>query len=208
MFSLRSAETQKKEFDLQAEQTVRINLELQKHLDYPDSNYRSRVEDMAVFANVLREWAPADTTVLLHARPEIILSTDTEDYSVAVFMSDNCWRFKVNGSVHYELETEDKLGPTRALKKLWDSVIPRLPENFIIRGVADPNDPPAEAEARNIGRKKLGFSDPQANREVYGIVREGKVNPLTLDEFLTLTGTTPDYLTQKFSVRKINWPGA
>jgi hypothetical protein len=123
-------------------------------------------------------------------------------------MSDNCWRFKVNGSVHYELETEDKLGPTRSLKKLWDIVIPRLPENFIIRGVADPNDPPAEAEARNIGRKKLGFGDPQANGEVYGIVKEGKLNPLTLDEFLTLTGATPDFLTQKFSVRKTNWVGA
>jgi hypothetical protein len=196
MIPLRSAETQRKEFDLQSEQTVRINLELQKHLDYPGSDYRARVEDMAVFANVLREWAPEGTTVLLHARPEIILTTETEDYSVAVFMSDNCWRFKVNGSVHYELESEDKLGPTRSLKKLWDMVIPRLPENFIIRGVADPNDPPAEAEARNIGRKKLGFSDPQASGEVYGIVREGKLNPLTLDEFLTLTGITPDYLTQ------------
>jgi hypothetical protein len=208
MIPLRSAETQRKEFDLQSEQTVLINLELQKHLDYPGSDYRARVEDMAVFANVLREWAPADTTVLLHARPEIILTTETEDYSVAVFMSDNCWRFKVNGSVHYELEQEDKLGPSRSLKKLWDMVIPRLPENFIVRGVADPNDPPAEAEARNAIRRKLGFSDPQGNKEVYGIVREGKLNPLTLDEFLTLTGITPDYLTQKFSVRKTNWPGA
>jgi hypothetical protein len=208
MIPLRSAETQRKEFDLQSEQTVRINLELQKHLDYPGSDYRARVEDMAVFANVLREWAPADTTVLLHARPEIILTTETEDYSVAVFMSDNCWRFKVNGSVHYELEQEDKLGPSRSLKKLWDIVIPRLPENFIVRGVADPNDPPAEAEARNAIRRKLGFSDPQASGEVYGIVREGKLNPLTLDEFLPLTGITPGYLTQKFSVRKTNWPGA
>jgi hypothetical protein len=57
-------------------------------------------------------------------------------------------------------------------------------------------------------RMRLGFSDIQASGDVFGIVREGKLNPLTLDEFLTLTGETPMQLKQKFSVRKINWPGA
>ena len=208
MIPLRSAETQKKEFDLQAVQTTKINLELQKYANLPDSDYRGRLEDAAVFANVLRDVAPEDALIVLHYAPEISFSIETEEFTSSVHMNANMWRFKVNGSAHYELENADKFAPSRALKKIWDLIIPRLPENFIVRGGTDPNDPPEEAKTRNIVRMKLGFSDIQANGEVFGIVKEGRLTPLTLEEFLTLTGKTPIELSQKFSVRKINWPGA
>jgi len=205
MIPLRSAETQKKEYDLQAVQTTKINLELQKDTD---GDYRARIEDAAVFANVLREVAPENSLIVLHYAPEVIFTTETEDFTSSIYMNGNMWRFKVNGSVHYELEEADKLAPGRALKKMWDLVIPRLPEGYIVHGNADPNDPPEEARIRNAMRMRLGFSDIQASGDVFGIVREGKLNPLTLDEFLALTGASPFSLKQKFSVRKINWPGA
>jgi hypothetical protein len=208
MFSLRSAETQKKEFDLQAVQTIKINLELQKYSDNSGSDYRERIEDAAVFANVLREVAPEDSLIVLHYAPEVIFTIETEDFNSSIYMNGNMWRFKVNGSVHYELEGADKLAPGRALKKMWDLVIPRLPEGYIVHGNTNPNDPPEEARTRNAMRMRLGFSDIQASGDVFGIVSEGKLNPLTLDEFLTLTGEGPMQLKQKFSVRKINWPGA
>jgi len=205
MIPLRSAETQKKEYDLQAVQTTKINLELQKDTD---GDYRARIEDAAVFANVLREVAPENSLIVLHYAPEVIFTTETEDFTSSIYMNGNMWRFKVNGSVHYELEEADKLAPGRALKKMWDLVIPRLPEGYIVHGNADPNDPPEETRIRNAMRMRLGFSDIQASGDVFGIVREGKLNPLTLDEFLALTGASPFSLKQKFSVRKINWPGA
>jgi hypothetical protein len=205
MVPLRSAETQKKEYDLQAVQTTKINLELQK---YTDGDYRERIEDAAVFANVLRGVAPEDSLIVLHYAPEVIFTIETEDFTSSIYMNGNMWRFKVNGSVHYELEEADKLAPGRALKKMWDLIIPRLPEGYIVHGNTNPNDPPEEAKTRNAMRMRLGFSDIQASGDVFGIVREGKLNPLTLDEFLALTGAGPFYLKQKFSVRKINWPGA
>jgi hypothetical protein len=205
MIPLRSAETQKKEYDLQAVQTTKINLELQKDTD---GDYRERIEDAAVFANVLREVAPENSLIVLHYAPEVIFTTETEDFTSSIYMNGNMWRFKVNGSVHYELEEADKLAPGRALKKMWDLVIPRLPEGYIVHGNADPNDPPEEAKIRNAMRMRLGFSDVQASGDVFGIVKEGKLNPLTLDDFLALTGASPFSLKQKFSVRKINWPGA
>ena len=205
MIPLRSAETQKKEYDLQAVQTTKINLELQK---YTDGDYRERIEDAAVFANILRGVAPENSLIVLHYAPEVIFTTETEDFTSSIYMNGNMWRFKVNGSVHYELEEADKLAPGRALKKMWDLIIPRLPEGYIVHGNTNPNDPPEEAKTRNAMRMRLGFSDIQASGDVFGIVREGKLNPLTLDEFLTLTGETPMQLKQKFSVRKINWPGA
>ena len=208
MVPLRSTETQKKEFDLQAVQTTKINLELQKYADLPNTDYRERIEDAAVFANVLREVAPEDSLIILHYAPEVIFTTETEDFTSSIFMNGNMWRFKVNGSVHYELEEADKLAPSRALKKMWDLIIPRLPEGYIVHGNTDPNDPPGEAKLRNAMRMRLGFSDIQASGDVFGVVKEGKLNPLTLDEFLTLTGAEPFSLQQKFSVRKINWPGA
>ena len=208
MIPLRSAETQKKEFDLQAVQTTKINLELQKYADNSDSDYRERIQDAAVFANVLREVAPENSLVVLHYAPEVIFTTETEEFNSSIYMNGNMWRFKVNGSVHYELEEADKLAPARALKKMWDIIIPLLPEGYIVHGNADPNDPPEEAKIRNAMRMRLGFSDVQLSGDVFGIVKEGKLNPLTLEEFLALTGAEPFSLKQKFSVRKINWPGA
>ena len=208
MIPLRSAETQKKEFDLQAVQTTKINLELQKYADSSNSDYKERIQDAAVFANVLREVAPENSLVVLHYAPEVIFTTETEEFNSSIYMNGNMWRFKVNGSVHYELEEADKLAPARALKKMWDIVIPLLPEGYIVHGNADPNDPPEEAKIRNAMRMRLGFSDVQASGDVFGIVKEGKLNPLTLEEFLALTGAEPFSLKQKFSVRKINWPGA
>ena len=208
MIPLRSAETQKKEFDLQAVQTTKINLELQKYADNSDSDYRERIQDAAVFANVLREVAPENSLVVLHYAPEVIFTTETEEFNSSIYMNGNMWRFKVNGSVHYELEEADKLAPARALKKMWDIIIPLLPEGYIVHGNADPNDPPEEAKIRNAMRMRLGFSDIQSSGDVFGIVKDGKLNPLTLEDFLVLTGAEPFSLKQKFSVRKINWPGA
>ena len=208
MFPLRSAETQKKEFDLQAVQTTKINLELQKYADSSNSDYKERIQDAAVFANVLREVAPENSLVVLHYAPEVIFTIETEEFNSSIYMNGNMWRFKVNGSVHYELEEADKLAPARALKKMWDIIIPNLPEGYIVHGNADPNDPPEEAKIRNAMRMRLGFSDIQPSGDVFGIVKEGKLNPLTLEEFLALTGAEPFSLKQKFSVRKINWPGA
>ena len=62
MSSSRSLETIQREHELQAPQTVRINLRLQQELEYPNSNYREKVEDLAVFANSFRAIAPANTS--------------------------------------------------------------------------------------------------------------------------------------------------
>ena len=205
MESLRSQETLQKEYDLQADYTTRINLRLQED-DSPE--YRESLEDAAVFANVLRKYVPANTLVILHPRPEIILIGEGEDYKVTLHLTPSCWRFKVNDSVHYTLDSEYKIGPSRMLKRLWDVVIGNLPENYIVRGVVDPNDPAEETEARTKVQQGLGFGLPQINNQVYGVVRDKKLCPLTLDEFKSLTGETPESLQQKFNVRTINWPGA
>lgn len=205
MASLRSQETLQKEYDLQAEYTTRINLALSED---SSPGYRETLEDVAVFANVLRKHAPEGTLVLTHPRPEIIFIGEGDGYKVALHMTPNCWRFKVNGSVHYELDAEHKIGPSRMLKKIWDVVISNLPENFVVRGVVDPNDPAEETEARTKVQQGLGFGLPQVNNQVYGVVRNKQLHPLTLDEFKALTGIAPDELNEKFNVRTIKWPGA
>ena len=204
MTSLRSQETLQKEYDLQAEYTTRINLALSED---PGPEYRETLEDVAVFANVLRKHAPEGTLVITHPRPEVIFMGEGDGYKVSLYMTPNCWRFKVNESVHYELDTEHKIGPSRMLKKIWDVVISNLPENYIVRGVVDPKDPAEETEARTKIQQGLGFGLPQINNQVYGVVRDKKLHPLTLEEFNTLTGETADSLHQKFNVRSINWPG-
>lgn len=205
MASLRSQETLQKEYDLQAEYTTRINLELKANAN---PIYRETLEDYAVFANVLRKVAPEKTLVLLHPRPEVVLQAEGEDYEVSLFISNNMWRFKVNQSVHYVLPPELAAGAGLLLKRMWNAVIPNLPDGFIIRGKVDPKDPPEETEARTKIQQSLGFCLPQVDDSVYGIVRDKTLHPITLEEVIELTGQSPDFLNQKFNVRKINWPGA
>ena len=123
-------------------------------------------------------------------------------------MSGRIWLFKVNQSVHYVLPEELNTGAGLLLKRMWDAVIPNLPEGFIIRGSVDPRDPKEEIEARTKIQQGLGFSLPQPDNCVYGIVRDKKLCPITIQEVIKLTGAGPEELNQKMSVRKINWPGA
>lgn len=205
MVSLRSQETLQKEYDLQAQYTTRINVALQ---DDPVSGYKETLEDYAVFANVLRKSAPEKTLVLLHPRPEVILQAESEKYEVTLYISGRIWLFKVNNSTHYVLPEELNIGAGLLLKRMWDCVIPNLPEGFIIRGSVDPRDPKEETEARTKIQQGLGFSLPQPDNCVYGIVRNKKLEPITIEEVIALTGAGPESLDQKLSIRKINWPGA
>lgn len=200
MISLRSQETLQREYDLQAEYTTRINTHLQNGAD---DEFKAMLEDRAVFANVLRKVAPENTLVILHDRPEIILIGEGEDYKVSLFLNGAYWRFKVNGSVHYTMDAEGKFGPSRHLFKIWQALIPSLPEGFIVVGKVDPNDPPEETAARTTLQQKLGFGSPQDDDAVYGMVVDKKLCPLTLGEFTSLTkGDVGD---QKFNVRKVEW---
>ena len=204
MASLRSQETIQKEYDLQAKLTTQINVTLVDA--HPD--YRKRLEDHAIFANEVRKVAPEKTMVLLHHRPEVVLTAESEDYTVSLVARDNMWRFYVNESTRYELPAEMTVGAGLLLRKMWNAVIPCLPEGFIIRGKVNPRDPESETVARTKIQQALGFSLPQADDSVFAIKRDGKMVPLGLDEFVTLTGVAPDNLQQKFNVRKIDWQGA
>lgn len=205
MASFRSAETIQKERELQAEHTVRINGRLQ---EAEDPTYRETLNDLEVFANVLRKYVPDTAIVLLHERPEIILIAETEKYKVSLFVNGRCWRFKVNDSVRYSPEDVDKFGPSRMLKKIWDVVLDNLPENFIIKGIMDTKGPEEEIATRTRMLMGLGFGPPQDKNHLYGIVKNKTLNPLTLEEFSELTQISTEGLSQKFNVRSITWPGA
>jgi hypothetical protein len=205
MASFRSPETIKKEHDLQVEYTAYINQRLDG-TEHPA--YRESLKDAETFANVLRKQVPDPTLVILHDRPDIVLIAETEQYKVSIFINGRCWRFKVNGSVHYTLEHTQKLGPSRMLKKIWDVVIENLPENFIVKGVVDSDGSDEEREARTVVLEGLGFGPPQDLNHVYGITRDKKLCPLTLEEFNSLTQIPTEELNQKFNLRQITWPGA
>lgn len=205
MFSIRSHETLQKERELQDRHTVLMNLEIQRR---GDDTYRRTLEDAAVFANFLRADLPDKVTVVLHERPKIIIEGEGNGYTVSIYLTRNCGWFKVNGSTHMELEGSEIVGPGRLLLILKKILVDKLPENYILRGILDPNDPEEETATRSALEQKLGWGSIQPNGEVYGVVQNKTIKPLTLDQFLELTKITPRDLDQDFSVKKINWPGA
>lgn len=211
MVSFRSAEDQRKEYDLQAIQTVRINERLQEKLDSEDPSYKAKLEDLAVFANSLRPEAPAETYVVLYPRPEIQFIAEGEDYSATVFMTGNTWRFHVNGtSFSNGIDAAKAMKPGRQLLRMWDVIVPKLPENFIIRGVVEEfgTQPPEVEESIRHIHDHLHLGRTEGSREVLGIIKSGKVEPLTFEECRALTGQVPSALDQRFNVRSIQWPGA
>lgn len=203
MAPFRSQEILQREYDLQSPYTVKMNLALQSHPD--QQGYRSKLEDSAVFANQIRKIIQGDTLVVQNTEGRIWIYGEGEDYKVSLWLDGNCWGFEINNTTNYELEDSDKLGPTRAIKAIWDTVLSLLPENFIIRGVMNPEY--TGHETRIALLQRLGLSDLQPNHEVYGIMKAGVLTPLTLEQFLSLTQTTPQELQQKLSVKSIVWPG-
>ena len=209
MAVFRTAEDQRKEFDLQAVQTEQINFRLQNALGDGDGMYKERLEDLAVFANLLRPTAPEGTYVVLCPRPEIQLYAEGDDYSATIYITGNTWRYKVNGSEEAaSIDAAKAYKPGRQLIRMWEAVIPFLPENFIIRSLRGVGASDEVQEARDHICKYLGLTVDPASREVLGIVRDGRVFPITFEEVLALTGKTPMYLDQRFNTRKIAWPGA
>ena len=209
MTEFRSAEDQRKEFDLQAVQTERINYRLQDALGCGDTLYQGRLEELAVFANVLRPYAPAESYVVLCPRPEIQFHAEGDGYSSTIYITGNTWRYKVNGTEEAaSVDAAKAYKPGRQLLRMWEVVIPLLPENFIIRSVRGSGAVEEVQAARDHICDYLGLSVDPGSREVLGIVKNGVVNPITYEEVRTLTGNTPMYLDQKFNVRTIEWAGA
>ena len=208
MVSFRTEEDQRKEFDLQATQTVRINERLNERLEAGDTEYKEKLEDLAVFANSLRPEAPAETCVVLYPRPEIQFIAKGEGYEAILYITGNTWRFSVNG-----LTNADKVDPVKSYKPakqlllMWDIVVSKLPENFIIHGLVEEfGTQPAEVEeaVRHI-HDRLGLGRTENSRQVIGIVKNKKVHPLTYDEFHELTGISPNYLNQRLNTKSIKW---
>lgn len=208
MVSFRTAEDQRKEFDLQAIQTVRINERLNEKLESGDTEYKEKLEDLAVFANSLRPEAPQETCVVLYPRPEIQFIAEGEGYKAIIYMTGNTWRFSVNGLTHADnIDTLKGYKPVKQLLLMWDVAISKLPENFIIYGLTEDlgTQPPEVEEAIKHIHAHLGLGRTEDTRHVIGIVKEKKVHPLTYDEFRELTGIVPDYLNQRFNARSIKW---
>lgn len=208
MTVFRSAEDQRKEFDLQSVQTARINYRLQDALDNGDLLYNERLKDLAVFANMLRPMAPEETYVVLCPRPEIQFHAEGEDYNSTIFITGNTWRYKVNGTEEAaSVDAAKAYKPGRQLLRMWDVIIPLLPENFIIRSVRGEGVSEEVQGARDHICEYLGLTVDPVSREVLGIVKGGVIHPITYDEVRSLTGNTPMHLDQRFNTRKIEWPG-
>lgn len=205
MDSVRSQETAQKEHDLQAEYTARINLLLQNGAP---EGYHERLQDYAIFANILRQQVPGDVMVILKEVPEIVLIGENDKYKIELYINRNMWQFKVNGSVHYSLVPEESVAPSLKLRRVWDVVIKNLPDNFIVRGKVDPRDPEPEKIARTKIHQALGFSLPQVDDCVYGIVKDKQLTPITVEEVQSLIRMPFSEIDQKLNVRSITWPGA
>jgi hypothetical protein len=210
--TFRSAEDQRKEYDLQAIRTVEINQRLQAAIDAGDpDSYKEKLEDLAVFANYLRPEAPEETYVILTSRPEVHFIAEGDGYSAKLCLNGNRQRFYLhNTTIAQGIDTAKAMRPGRQLLRMWEVVVPKLPENFIVCGLTgEPgvNAPEVDESLAHI-HKYLNLGREEGSRYVLGIVKNGKVEPITFQEVKDLTGKTPDVLNQRFNVRKINWPGA
>lgn len=176
-------------------------------LDGSEDEARERVEDAIQFAKWMRPNQP-NVEVFVSPEPFVRLVNDEGGMSFQITVSHGNFSFAVNRSVHITIqEASERVAVGRKLLPAWDTLIKHLPEGFVIYG------PDVNPESEDFGARErlltgLGFSATNEKGDRFGIVRSGKLVPLSGDEFAAMAGEEGVNIlyNQRFMVEEIIWP--
>lgn len=196
---------QKLEFESTHPRQAEYNEKIPGRLDAPDDTARERVEDAIQFAIWMK---PSQPNAVLSVSPEPVIHLEGEEGGMTFHISlcHGHFGYAVNSSPQITIENvHDRIPIGRKLVTVWENLVRHLPEGFVIYG------PDVDPEGENFeGREHvlqwLGFGATEPNGDRFGIVRGGKVTPLTGAEFASLTGgDVADLFKQRFMVEEIIW---
>ena len=185
---------------------IEYNKSISNRLQGAEEEARERVEDAIQFAKWMIPNQPG-VEVFVSSEPFIRLVGKGDGYTFRIDVCHGNSSFSVNRSNHITIEElKDRVIVGRKLYPAWDTLISHLPEGFIIYGPdVDPNS--EDFPLREKMLQGLGFGATEKNGDRFGIVREGKLIPLSGEEFATLTGNegVACLFNQRFMVEEIIW---
>lgn len=183
------------------------NASIPGRLENCEEEARERVEDAIQFAMWMSPNQP-NAEVLVSPEPIVRLIGEEEGQKFEITLCHGHFGYSVNKSPHVTIEdVHDRIPIGRKLVTVWETLVAHLPEGFVIYG---PDVAPESEDfaTREKVLKWLGFGATEENGDRFGIVRGGKVTPLTGAEFAQIAGDegVGVLYNQRFMVEEILWP--
>lgn len=185
---------------------IAYNEAIPHRLSAPDETAKERVEDAVQFALWMRPNQPS-AEVLVSPEPVIHLLGEEDGQKFEIKLSHGHFDYSVNSHSHVTIEkVHDRIPVGWKLVKVWETIAAHLPEGFVI--YAPDVDPQSEDfPTREKGLRWIGFGATEENGDRFGIIRSGKVTPLTGSEFAQMSGEggVANLFAQRFMVEEIIW---
>lgn len=177
-----------------------------QRLTAPDELAKDRVEDAIQFAKWMRPNQPF-AEVFVSPEPVLHLIGEEDGQVFEIALSHGHFGYSVNASPHVTIENvHDRIPIGRKLVTVWETLIAHLPEGFVIYG-PDVDPQSEDFSTREKVLRWLGFGATEENGDRFGIIREGKVTPLSGAEFAEMADAdgVAGLFNQRFMVEEIIW---
>jgi hypothetical protein len=197
---------EKLELDSDNTRQREYNEAIPQRLSDSDEEARERVEDAIQLAKWMRPNQPF-TDVFVSPEPVIHLIGEEDGQSFEITLAHGHFGYSVNQNPHVTIKNvHDRIPVGRKLVTVWETLVAHLPEGFIIYG------PDVDPQSEDFATREkvllwLGFGATEENGDRFGIVREGKVTPLSGAEFAEMAGENgiANLFDQRFMVQEIIW---
>lgn len=197
---------QKLEFESTHPKQTEYNQAIPSRLEVPDESARERVEDAILFATWMSPNQPA-ATIAVSPEPVIHLEGEEKGIGFHIHLCHGHFGYSVNNSPLVTVEdAQARIAVGRKLLTVWDTLIKHLPEGFIIYG-PDVSPGAQGFEERERILQGLGFGAAAPDGDRFGIVRGGKVTPLSEEEVANFerAGGISNLFNQRLMVEEIIW---
>jgi hypothetical protein len=188
---------------------VELNAYIAARYNSAEEEAKERILDAIQFASWMSPNLPG-VKLLVTPAPVVEIKGDDAEGSFGIQILHGSANFSVKGSPFMDMgsSVQERISTGKKLLSSWETLIKHLPEGFIIYGPDVDRDHPT-FHSREKVLQWLGFAPCEANGDRFGIVREGKVTPLTRFEFEQLTGQEGVEIlyNQRFMTERIVWPG-
>ena len=195
-------------FELPSQNPLQIshNDRIPQRLASADEEARERVEDAIQFALWMRPNQP-EVEVLVSAEPAIHLVGEEDGQRFEITLSHGHGDYSVNSSSYVTIgDVHDRIPVGRKLARVWETLVAHLPEGFVIYG-PDVDPQSEDFVTREKVLRWLGFGSTGENGDRFGIIRSGKLAPLSGEEFAEMAGEegTATLFNQRLMVEEIVW---
>ncbi len=150
-----------------------------KEIDQEKKKKIAALEVNKKFVEDLKKEMPKDVKMRVDGETgEIVMTTKIGKNTVeATFSPSEGFNYNVNGGYDRGTVTDRKeqLRAAQAVRQMWDATVRSAPEGTVFKTSAYSDD--GYGDARQKAYQRIGFGEPQKAGYMYGVKRNGRVEP-------------------------------